>query len=140
MPNNVLTLKKLKAISLLATGTNISTVAKELGVDRSSVYRWTKEDLFIIHLNKLKTEQLNAARTQIQHSAALAIDTLSSIMKNSKNDLAKISAATKILEMAGMTKETSQLYGVGIGATSNKEIQAEKETKMLMDALSGNLY
>jgi len=135
-----LSAKKHTAISLLITGMNHTNVAKHLNITTTTVSRWMKDDVFVSTLNKLKAENLNATRTKIQSVALRAVDTLTEIMKSSKNDNARITAATKILEMAGLTKDTSQLYGVGIGATTVEEMEAEKKTDELMKVLTSSMY
>lgn len=40
----VLTDKKAKALELLMQGTNITTIAEEVSVDRKTIYNWMKSD------------------------------------------------------------------------------------------------
>lgn len=135
-----LSAKKQTAISLLIAGMNHTNVAKHLNITATTVSRWMNDDVFVSTLNKLKAENLNATRAKIQSVASKAVDTLSEIMESSNNDNARITAATKILEMAGLTQATSQLYGVGIGATSVEELESEKKTDELMKVLTESCY
>ena len=135
-----LSAKKQTAINLMVSGMNHTKIAKHLNITATTISRWMNENVFVSTLNKLKAENLNATRTKIQSVASKAVDTLSEIMESSSNDNARITAATKILEMAGLTKETSQLYGVGIGATTAEQMKAEKKADELMDALTSSSY
>ena len=134
--------KQINACRLLATGKSITDTAKELNISRMTISRWLKSDNdFAAYLNTLKTEQLEAARTQIQHIASLAVETLANVMTKSKNDTARIAAAKEVLSMSGLTKETCTMYAWGVGAKTPEKVAAEKssalETEKLLSALSG---
>ena len=119
---------QIQACTLLATGKTVTDTAKELGLSRVTISRWLNSDNdFIAYFNALKMEQLEVARVQIQHIATLAVDTLTDVMTKSKNDVARIAASKEVLAMSGLTKDSLDLYALGIGA----------ETEKLLSALSG---
>lgn len=134
--------KQINTCTLLVTGKSITYTAKKVGVSRMTISRWLKDDNnFIAYLNALKMEQLEVARTQIQHIATLAVDTLTDVMTKSTNDVARIAASKEVLAMSGLTKDSLELYACGIGPATPKKVAADKasklETEKLISALSG---
>jgi transposase len=66
-----------QAIFLLLEGKQISEVAEELGVDRSTVYRWKQNNaLFKKVMDKLKRSVWEAGESQLIHARLAAIDTV----------------------------------------------------------------
>lgn len=134
---NELTAKQLQAIHLLSVGTSITETAEKVGLARATIHRWLKDnDMFLAHLNSLKSEQLESARTQIQASCGLAINTLVDVMEKSTNENARINAACKVLEMSGLTKDTLNMYAWGIGGTTIEKVRADKKADAILEKYS----
>ena len=133
---------QIQACKLLAMGESITATADKIGSARATIHRWQKDDIhFIAYLNSLKSENLEAARTMIQSSSCLAVNTLIEVMQKSKNDQARITAAKELLAMSGMTKESSVMYGWGVGPETPEKVKAEKKSDAMMaDLLMTNLY
>jgi hypothetical protein len=128
---------QIEACKLLAMGESITATADKIGIARATIHRWHKDDIhFIAYLNSLKSETLEATRSQIQASSNLAINTLSDIMKNSKNDIARILAAKEVLAMAGFTKDSMVMYSWGIGGTTPEKVKADKKSDKIMESLT----
>lgn len=119
---------QLTVALLLATGTSITETAEKAAITRQTIHGWLKDDdEFIAYLNALKSENITAARSAIQSAAVLAVDTISSIMRESQNDAVRLACAKEVLAMAGLTKDTVSLENKGIGATTAEAVRAEKE-------------
>jgi hypothetical protein len=126
--------QKLAACAL-ARGETVTDAAVVAGVSRVTVHAWVRDDsVFLAYLNKLKEENLEAARTSIQSAALTAVKTLVKIMESSKNDSARISAAKEILAMCGLTDKTQSQFGLGIGGTTTRQVESEKSAKMINEA------
>ena len=77
----------------------------------------------------------------IQSASSIAVETLMNVMQKSKNDNARISAASKVLEMSGLTKESIEMYGWGIGGETTEKVEAEKiSNSMMSDLFKTNTY
>lgn len=117
---------QLTVALLLATGTSITVAAEKAAITRQTIHQWLNSDYeFMAYINRLKKENTEAARAAIQSAAVLAVETISSLMKDSENDAVRLSAAKEVLAMAGLTKDTAALLNRGIGATTAHEVKAE---------------
>lgn len=103
--------KQLLALKLLAEGSTITSVAEEINVARSVIHAWLKDKAFAEHLNNIKREGLESARTAIQQNAIFAVQSLARIARYGKNEMARIAACKQLLEMSGFTKDTQEMWG-----------------------------
>lgn len=130
MARSKLTAKQHEVALLLAAGKTITEAAKQAEAGRQTIHLWLKDDdVFIAHLNGLKSEVIEAGRAQIQTSVSLAIETICSVMKDSVNDTARLAAAKEILFMSGLSRELK------IGATTAEGIKKEREEAESFDNL-----
>ena len=87
-----LTANQLKAIELMMTGTSNTAIASELGIDRSTLYRWKQEPEFIVEVNKRVNEYSEQARIATSYLLTEAIETLAKAVKDNPRiafDIAK---------------------------------------------------
>ena len=125
-----LTAKQLEAALLLAGGATITEAAKQVETARQTVHDWLKDDaVFIAHLNTLKSEVIEAGRSQIQTSVSLAITTICQIMEHSENDVARFNCAKEILFMAGLSRELK------IGAVTVEEVKKQRAYEEMLNDL-----
>lgn len=119
---------QIKVAGLLAGGATVSEAADKAGLARSTINRWLRDDAnFVAYLNTLKETQLEATRTALQAASGEAVKTLLHVMKNSKSDAAKVSAAKEVLAMTGFTKETVELYSWGVGPTDPDQVRVDMD-------------
>jgi transposase-like protein len=127
---------QIEAARLLATGETITSVAEKIGSVRATIHRWMREDYnFIAYLNALKKEQLESTRAQIQSASSIAINTLVDVMQSSKSDIARINAAKEVLSMSGFSKDSTTMYGWGVGEDTPEKVKAQKQSDKLMESL-----
>ena len=132
--------KQQKAVMSLASGNNITTVANEIKVARSTIYDWLKNnETFIAALNQLRKDNLDAVQVQIQAAATTAIQTLIDLMQGEHSGVVKIQAAKEILSMCGFAKDSKELYGKGIGLTTAQEVAQDIATTKMLDAMHKTL-
>lgn len=75
LDDDVLDERKERAIFLLLEGKTMNEAASELGVNRSTVYRWKKNDaLFKKELNRLKRSAWEAGESKLISARTAAID------------------------------------------------------------------
>lgn len=78
---NQLTLAQLKALGPLASGQAISHVAASAGVDRTTVYRWLRDDAaFVAEFNRRKGENVDAIQAELRTMARRAVDVLRQLL------------------------------------------------------------
>ncbi len=124
----------------MATGTSITETAEKAAITRQTIRQWLKDDNeFIAYLNALKSENITAARSAIQSAAVLAVNTISSIMRDSDDDAVRLNAAKEVLAMAGLTKDTASMANKGIGEVTAEAVRAEKEKAAKFKAQNGSV-
>lgn len=94
---------------MLITQPTVRDAAQAAGVSESTVYRYLNEPAFQQAYQSLKSEIMRGTTNKIQLSAGIAIDTLITVMQTSKSDMARVMAASKILEMAYTAYEKEDL-------------------------------
>lgn len=84
--------KQLKAIELIMSGSSNADISSELGIDRSTLYRWKQDPEFIVEMNKRINEFNEQARISASYLLNEAIMTLSKAVKDNPKiafDIAK---------------------------------------------------
>ena len=126
---------QLEVALSIATGTSITKTAENVAITRQTIHQWLNFDYeFVAYINALRKENTEAARAAIQSTAVLAVETIASIMKDSDNDAVRLSAAKEVLAMAGLTKDTNQLFNRGVGGITAEAVKNER-TKSLRLAM-----
>ena len=130
MARSKLTAKQLEVALLLAAGKTITEAAKQAEAGRQTIHSWLRDDdVFIAYLNELKSEIIDAGRSQVHASVSLAILAITDILQNSINDTARLAAAKEILFMSGLSRELK------IGATTAEGIKKAREEAESFDNL-----
>lgn len=79
-----LTPSQVKAISALLQGLSVKAAANEVGVDRSTIHRWLKEDAhFRAELNLRKQAMLDEVSTRLLRLTVSAVDALEGALEDS---------------------------------------------------------
>ena len=92
-----LTAKQQKAAMLLASGQADEIIADELGVDRSTIFRWRQSPTFRAEVNKHREAMLAMLQDSLRDAVSGALDTLKQIMTKSVDDSLKLKAASVLL-------------------------------------------
>ena len=78
---NDLTVTQQKAIRLLLVGTTVAAAARELDIDRTTIYVWRKSNPYFSYvLNRAQSIQQQALQGDLQDLAATAIDSIRDIL------------------------------------------------------------
>ena len=86
---------------LLAAGKSPTKAAEQLGVGRSTVYRWMREDPSIRERAKeMRESAFEEAINSLAESAAEAVAILQELARSAETPMARVQAATRILEYA----------------------------------------
>lgn len=105
----VLNAKQNKALRAIITTPTIKEAADVSGISERTIYRYINDPQFMTAYRSLKSEIMRGVTNKIQLSSTTAIDTLVDVMENSKSDIARVQAASKILDLTYQTYETEDL-------------------------------
>jgi len=94
----VLDERQLKVCELLAKGTTVVDIAKEVGISRQTVYDWKKLEEFVAEIDRLGQEFLNAAQGRLKFAAVLAAEEVIKLLKSGTYEKTRLSAAQDILD------------------------------------------
>lgn len=99
----MLNTKQIDCIELLVTsGKNKTQVAKELGIERKTLYRWMEKEEFVRELERrtrcYKISMAKEVDRKLMSNVDMAIDVLVDLLKNSDNAETKRKIAMEIVE------------------------------------------
>lgn len=95
--------------ALIRKGT-VTGAAKELGMQRQTLYKRMKDKAFQDKFNEAKSEFLRMATTSLQNSSQAAVATLHNIMCDEKSKpQIRINAAAYILQFCGRFTEQTDI-------------------------------
>ncbi len=111
-PNGELTPSQEKVIAALVAGRTKTEAAIEAEIDRSTIYRWLREDaVFVAELNRAKLEQREAFEAEFRGLASCAFDTIRDLLTDTKVPPAtRLKAALAVVQgTVDMKPETDDL-------------------------------
>lgn len=97
---NGLTPKQRKALEAFAMGKSPAAAAQEAGVNRTTVYRWQRDPVFVAELRRLGTEALERTARRLTAMSEAAVLTLLDGMTRENPIGARLRAAGLVLENA----------------------------------------
>jgi hypothetical protein len=89
--------KKMRAAVALSVGQTETDVARLVGVNRTTIYRWQQDAEFVAEANKLKREYLAEQRARLHTLLHQAMMTLKSCLDRQDLDAIKVKAAMFIV-------------------------------------------
>ena len=91
-----------KAIQLLLSGSTVTAAARELGIDRTTIYVWRRSHPhFFCVLNRAQSVQQQSFEGDLQDLAAAALDSVREILTSPQTPVAiRLRAAQTILNLA----------------------------------------
>ena len=124
--NPDITILQQKAIQLLLTGTTIAAAARELGIDRTTIYTWHKTSPpFAAALTRARSLQSQIITDSLEDLASTAIDTLREILVSSDAPPAvRLRAAQAVLTACSSSKNENPEEISTKFDTSDQEIDA----------------
>lgn len=94
-----------RAIALLLQGKSQTEIARELNIDRTTLWNWrTKDPVFTAELNKAQAELYERAVSRLYSLTTKALETLEGILEKSNDEQAKIKVASFILKSVGLNE------------------------------------
>jgi AcrR family transcriptional regulator len=100
--------KQLAAVEMLVAGGSLSTIAKTIGVDRRTLYRWRKDEEFLEVLNSRRREVWCDVVGRLRDLTHPSLEVMAQQLEE-KFDRTRFRAAALILRLAHLHK-----HGEGI--------------------------
>lgn len=100
--------RQILCCELIAKGTPVIDIPKEIKVARSTIYEWKKMDEFNAEVDRLQQEFISQARGRLKAAAITAADELIKLLKSGKYEKTRLAAATDILDR-DLGKATTKL-------------------------------
>lgn len=92
-----LTQRQENAAALLAVGTTIAETARQVGVERNTVYRWLRQPAFCAHYKQQLKDVRREIRGRLSAMAEEAAGTLEILMRDG-GEQSRLKAATYVLD------------------------------------------
>ncbi len=122
VPAEILNAKQVLALSQLLQGQAMAEVARQLGVDRSTLWRWLKLPQFAGALADLQTDLTSEARSRLKRLSTDAVEVPAELL-DCEDPRVRLAAANSILERAGVDgapgpDERDRVWSLAFAATS----------------------
>lgn len=105
-----LTAKQLRAVHCLLTERTTKDAATKAGVSEATLHRWLNEPAFETSFRQASSSLLERALTRLQTATQEAVETLTTIMKDSSAPTSsRVRAARSIIELALKARETLEI-------------------------------
>jgi len=97
--------QQIQAVELLAQGQRLTNVAANLGIDRSTLYRWkTQHPPFIAALNRRHKESLDSLSVSVSHILRDAINEVGRSLKTKGTKERRLHSALAVIKTFGSRK------------------------------------
>lgn len=106
--------RKEKAIAMIISGESITDVAKLVGVYRSTIYDWLKDDEFKAELDKRRQEIIVQGNNIILNELGLYIKELKKIALKGSSEKSRIDASTYLVDRI-LGKTTTKIENINDG-------------------------
>lgn len=117
-PHTGLTPQQEQAAMMLASGENITAVARQLNLNRSTLYEWQANTAFQCYYNQQCQDHQQAVKNALFGLHRQAVDTLTNLLANG-NENTRLKASMWLLE---------RVAAVEVGDTRLKEVLKKKCT------------
>ena len=97
-----LSIEQQNAIEFLIQGRSDRSVAEAVGINRSTLYEWRKNPIFVAALNKQRNEMWKESRERLKTLAGSALDTIERQLANDDGRIAL--AASKLILQNNQTR------------------------------------
>jgi transposase-like protein len=130
MPDTDLTIKQHKAIAVLLTGATMPEVARQIGVNERTLFRWQNDPTFKAELDRQRRELAQQALASLQGLADRAVTRLGRLI-DSESESVALRACQFVLEQA---REHIELHDLA-ERVSDLESMTEEELKGYINRL-----
>lgn len=107
-----LTEVQLRAARLLAMGVSHKNISLQVGIDRTTLYRWRKQSAFSEELSKLTQTASREGRNRVVKDVTeindIILSTLVDVAENDTSGSARVSAARVLVDMVERAEERAE--------------------------------
>ena len=104
-----LTVTQERVAVMLAMGTSVAEIARQVNVPTSTIYLWRKQAAFASYYKRLQREVVREIRGQLSQMSNLALQTIKEII-NGGGESSRLKASCYVLDyMAGDQRENRKL-------------------------------
>ncbi len=107
--NGKITPRQKKTIEALLTCRTAVEALEQVGVSRSSYYRWMNEPDFVLHLREAETLGLDEVTRWLDTGRYNALETIETLMTTSESDAIRLRAAQIYLDVSVKFRETASI-------------------------------
>ena len=101
--------KRAKALELMLEGRSDAEIAKELGVERNSIWRWRTDPKFAVVLAEAQRERIRLLDDRMMALVPRAIETIVSLMDDTaQSGMLRLRCAEALLERASWSTGTRE--------------------------------
>ena len=123
-----LTEPQLRAARMIAMGDPYNTIASELGIDRTTVYRWRKLPVFSAEVKRLVEAATLAGRNRVIRDVAeineVILSTLLDVAQHDASGSARVSAARALTDLVTRAEERAKDDQFDVMQDQSNEIKA----------------
>ena len=100
---------QLRAARLMAMGESYKNISQQLGIDRTTIYRWRQLPVFSAELSQLTGAAMAEGRDRVVRDVSeindIILDTLVDVAENDASGSARVSAARVLVDMVERAEE-----------------------------------
>ncbi len=122
-PLTGLTPQQEQAATMLASGDNMTAVARQLNINRSTLYEWQVNPAFQCYYNQQCQDHQQAVKNALLGLHSAAVETLTDLLNNG-NESTRLKAAMWLLE---------RVASIQVGDTNIREVLKDRCTHTLSD-------
>lgn len=108
--------RQIECIKLMTEGIPVMEISKKIGVSRTTIYDWKKQEEFAAELDRIEQEFISSAIYKLKRAAPVAADKLIKLL-NGKYEKTQLSAAIDLLDRTAGK------------ATTKVEVSNDKDSK-----------
>jgi transposase-like protein len=98
MENKKLNAKQEQAALYIAYGFKFNRIAKELGINERTIYRWLDREDFIQHIDKEKSRRREYAKDILKSSFSKAVQKIRNLLSDNNSNVS-LKAALSIIDL-----------------------------------------
>lgn len=99
-PNSIRAQERQKLLEFVLQGEPVARIARKFGVQRETIYQWTREHEFQVELRGRRESELKAIENRVIYATEVALDTLVWACQGADETKDRIHAAEVILDKA----------------------------------------
>ena len=108
--------QQTKTLGLLSTGLRIEEIADNIGVHRSTIWRWRQEPEFVAQWNQILADTREEQTRSLLELQQEAIEALRGCLR-SENDMVRLRASLSVLE---------RVSSLTVGSTDEEEVRRDQ--------------